>query len=160
MNTRLAFVVAAVLLAGSAHAADRIPIYINGTTPDTVGTNYLFQLREQFRASQGYTVVTTETEAAFVVSLVTMDPNIADNTLRNLQTIGSMALQLENTTALNGFLTTWVIQVGKENVPALVADAVANIDKLVQELMTAWKAKAGAAATSAIRDTPLLLKVS
>jgi hypothetical protein len=55
----------------------KVPIYLQATTEDTIGTTYLYQLREQLRASHSYRLVLTEGEALFHVRLVTIDPDDA-----------------------------------------------------------------------------------
>ena len=52
-------------------AEKKIPIFLNTDSKDTVGTNFIYTLREQLKASQSYDVVLRQQDAVFVIGVVT-----------------------------------------------------------------------------------------
>ena len=134
-------------MAAQAAAQDKIPIKVDGTTPDSVGTTYIYQLREQLKASPIYRLVDNEKDAVFHVGFVSMDPD-KDTRAANIQTIASISLCIENSDRYSTnpprlrydhFLTHWVVQTRRDRVASSAASMIAAIDKEVQPIVAAMR---------------------
>src|ERR1700730_3531294 len=111
------------LVAQPAQAADRTPVCIISTTEDTVGTTFVYLLKEQLLASQGYTVVPACTEAWFVIDILTMAPDGANAAV---QTVSAISLLVENTKGLNYFVTEWVAIMGRDKLASQATMLIAS----------------------------------
>lgn len=124
-----------VTVPASAQSVAKIPVYLEVMAPDTVGTTYVYQLREQLRASHAYLLVGTRAEASYHVWIATLDPYRAEPGRANSMTVASVVMAY-GAGDLDYYLQHWVLSVGRDGVAGSVSDLVAAIDKEVQTLET------------------------
>jgi hypothetical protein len=127
------------LLSVQTFADDRVPIFVYSTTDDTVGTTYAFQLRERLRSSPGYTLVSDEREAWFVLNVLTLNPDTSAN---QPQTVAAIALQVENPDGYNYFVDMWELQTGRDRLAEGISDLLSSVDKQVRRMLAEAKATA------------------
>ena len=136
----LLFVFLAGFAAHDAAAQTKIAVYVDGAGTDTVGTTYVYQLREQLKASQTYRVVDDEGDAIFHVGVVSLDPDHhAGNA--SVRTIVSISLSIETSLEHDYLVTHWVVLAGADMVNSSVTDVIAAIDKHVQPIVAAMRRK-------------------
>jgi hypothetical protein len=70
---RFGFLLALAILSGAV-LAQPAPVYVDSTTPDTLGTRLAFAIREGIRRSAGFRLVDRDAEAGIAVRLVTVSP--------------------------------------------------------------------------------------
>jgi hypothetical protein len=116
-------------------AAAKVPIYLQSSAEDRVGVMYVEKLRETVEASTGYMPVASASDAAFVISIVTMDPNEAElGSTAGSSTVAAVTLQLENAKGLNYIVYSWVLVANQSKVSSLATDLFWAIDKEIQDL--------------------------
>ena len=117
------------------HAALKVPIYLQSSAEDRIGAMYVEKLRETVEGSSGYMRVASASDAAFVISIVTMDPNQAElGSTAGSSTVAAVTLQLENAAGLNYIVYSWVLVANQNKVSSLATDLFWAIDKEIQEL--------------------------
>jgi hypothetical protein len=130
--------VAIMLVSEAASAADKkIPIYLQLTTNDTVGTTFGYTLREQLKASQSYEVVLRQADALFVIGVVSMGSSESGRASDPTDTVTSIVLLVNNADGYDYFLDQWVMRIGRERTAVMATDIIAAIDKDVQEVVRA-----------------------
>jgi hypothetical protein len=127
-------VLAAIMLVSQATSAaeKKIPIFLNTDSKDTVGTTFIYNLREQLKASQSYDVVLRQQDAVFVIGVVTMDDS-GRSTSDATSTATSVVLLINNADGYDYLLNQWVMSIGRDRTSAMATDLIAAIDKDVQE---------------------------
>ena len=126
---------AIMLVSQAASAAEKkIPIFLNTDSKDTVGTTFIYHLREQLKASQGYDVVLRQQDAVFVVGVVTIDDSGRSAT-DPTSTVTSVVLSINNADGYDYLLNQWVMSIGRDRTSAMATDMIAAIDKDVQEAL-------------------------
>jgi len=144
---RLTFAFIAVLAAlcapTRATAAERIPIYVVGSSKDTVGTTYIYTLKEQLKASRSYDVVPAEKDAVFKISIATLDRDLKPNAVgTEISTVASIVLVVNGgDKSFDYFVDHWAVIAGKEKVAESVTDIIAGIDKSIQDIFAALQKK-------------------
>jgi hypothetical protein len=124
-----------LLLLSSAQtvAADRvISVYVEASSPDAVGTGLAFAVRERFRASAGFDLKDSKSNAQLriVLSTVNTDEDLGD--LRTAYSVVWTARQPE--TGASIFLTSNVGVCGSKSVAACADEIVSESDKIAQTL--------------------------
>ena len=117
-------------------AEKKIPIFLNTDSKDTVGTNFIYTLREQLKASQSYDVVLRQQDAVFVIGVVTIDDS-GRSASDPMSTVTSVVLSINNTDGYDYLLNQWVMSIGRDRTSAMATDLIAAIDKDVQEAVRA-----------------------
>ena len=117
-------------------AEKKIPIFLNTDSKDTVGTNFIYSLREQLKASQSYDVVLRQQDAVFVIGVVTIDDS-GRSASDPMSTVTSVVLSINNTDGYDYLLNQWVMSIGRDRTSAMATDLIAAIDKDVQEAVRA-----------------------
>jgi hypothetical protein len=125
--------------AQEAAAQTKIAIYVDGAGTDTVGTTFLYQLREQLKASQSYRLVDDEEDAAFHVGVVSLDPDHTRNA--SVRTIVSISLSIETSWEHDYLVTHWVVLAGADMVNSSVTDVIAAVDKHIQPIVASMRRK-------------------
>jgi len=140
MNRRYTsvLVLAAMMLVSQATSAaeKKIPIFLNTDSKDTVGTTFIYNLREQLKASQSYDVVLRQEDAVFVIGVVTMDDS-GRSTSDATSTVTSVVLSINNADGYDYLVNQWVMSIGRDRISAMATDLIAAIDKDVQEAVRA-----------------------
>jgi hypothetical protein len=117
------------------HSSAKVPVFLQFSAQDTVGTMYVEKLREALEASAAYKRVMTATEAQFVIGIVTMDPSEAElGSGAGRSTVAAVTLQVENARGLNYMVYSWVLIANRDKVNTLAADLFGAIDNEIQEL--------------------------
>ena len=131
-------VLAAMMLVSQATSAaeKKIPIFLNTDSKDSVGTTFIYNLREQLKASQSYDVVLRQQDAVFVIGVVTMDDS-GRSTSDATSTATSVVLSINNADGYDYLLNQWVMSIGRDRTSAMATDLIAAIDKDVQEALRA-----------------------
>jgi hypothetical protein len=117
-------------------AEKKIPIFLNTDSKDTVGTNFIYSLREQLKASRSYDVVLRQQDAVFVIGVVTIDDS-GRSASDPMSTVTSVVLSINNTDGYDYLLNQWVMSIGRDRTSAMATDLIAAIDKDVQEAVRA-----------------------
>ena len=117
-------------------AEKKIPIFLNTDSKDTVGTNFIYTLREQLKASQSYDVVLRQQDAVFVIGVVTIDDS-GRSASDPMSTVTSVVLSINNTDGYDYLLNQWVMSIGRDRTSAMATDLIAAIGKDVQEAVRA-----------------------
>ena len=117
------------------HAATKVPIYLQFSADDQVGTMYVNKLRDALESSSSYRRVMTAADAKFVIGIVTMDPNEAElGSGAGNSTVAAVTLQLQNANGLNYIVYSWVLVANRGKVDSLATDLFAAIDKEIRDL--------------------------
>ncbi len=113
----------------------KVAVFVQASAEDNVGAMYVDKLRATVEASAGYTRVASASDAAFVISIVTMDPNEAELVpAAGNSTVAAVTLQLENAKGLNYIVYSWVLVANRSKVDALATDLFFAIDKEIKAL--------------------------
>lgn len=93
-----------------AQAADKtqaISLFIDATTEDLVGQEFLTSLRDTIQSSPRYQVVLNNNQSFFQLKIVTLNPS---NTTSQTSTIYSVVLTsfVPNASSLNYYMSNWV----------------------------------------------------
>lgn len=123
-----ALVVMCVGDVGARQQAATIPIYVQHSGDDRVGTDFAYQVREQLRRSAGYPLILKEADAAIVVSLVSLDQNCGRADLASVVAI-AFYVNVANRPLLNHS----VMLVGKEKTDSMAKTLVASLDHAVEQ---------------------------
>ena len=117
------------------HPTAKVPIYLQFSADDEVGTMYVGKLRDALEASSAYRRVITVSDAKFVIAIVTMDPSEADlGSGAGHSTVAAVTLQLQNANGLNYIVYSWVLVANRSKVDSLANDLFAAIDKEIRDL--------------------------
>jgi hypothetical protein len=112
-----------------------VPVYLQFSAEDEVGTMYVNKLRDALESSSAYRRVMTTADAKFVIGIVTMDPNDAElGSGAGNSTVAAVTLQLQNTNGLNYMVYSWVLVANRGKVDSLATDLFAAIDKEIRDL--------------------------
>ena len=115
-----------------AAASEKIPVYINSTTEDTIGTTWVYNLREQLKASQTYEVVVKQSDAIFTINAVSQEDD------KNISTMLAVVLTLQSDKpGWTYYVTQWVISCGRERIAQSVQNTIAAVDKQVNDFIKA-----------------------
>jgi hypothetical protein len=120
-------------LHGQSVQSGRIPVCVQSTTPDTVGTTFVYVFTEQLRASQTYKVVEACPDALFVININTLDPG--DGVEAGRQTVSAITLSVENTMGWDYYLTQWVTLTGMDRVTSQATTLIASVDKTAKKAL-------------------------
>jgi hypothetical protein len=126
---KILLAVFAVCVGSWAHAAT---IYVAATADDPVGQSFVYQLRENIAASHIHRLADTESDGAFTIQVVTLDPQKEGN-----QTIYSITLTMRDFTQNHGlsyFITNWVGVCGQTVVAGCAKNLTAAIDGAIQPI--------------------------
>ncbi len=113
----------------------KVPVFVQSSAEDSVGAMYVDKLRAAVEGSNGYMRVASASDAAFVISIVTMDPNEAElGPAAGSSTVAAVTLQLENAKGLNYIVYSWVLVANRNKVETLATDLFSAIDKEIKAL--------------------------
>ena len=121
------------IISSQAHAAN---IYVSVTAPDQVGKSFAYSLREGIASSRQHKLVNLETEAAFMLRVVTLNPQDREG----LSTIYSATLTMSNfnkDNPLDYFLTSWVGQCGSSRTTECARNVIAGVDDEITPIVEA-----------------------
>lgn len=81
LNILAAVIVAAFVLvpAVAQEQQARVPVYVEASGDDLVGRDLAYQVRETIRLSAGLTLADRESDARFILRVVTLDPDSKDS---------------------------------------------------------------------------------
>jgi len=101
--------------AEAANKSQAIPLFIEATTDDSVGQEFLTALRDTIQTSPRYQLVLNTNQSFFQLKIVTLNPT---NTPSPTSTIYSVVLTsfTPNDSSLNYYLTNWVGICGEASV--------------------------------------------
>jgi len=119
----------------AARVVEKVPVFVQSNAVDAVGASYVSKLRETLERSSAYRPVSKATDAKFLISVVTMDPNDAElDSSPGHSTVAAVTLQQENANGLNYHVYSWVLIATQSKVDSLAIDLFAAIDKEIQDL--------------------------
>ena len=126
LASKLSLVLVASALCTSAFA--QMSIFVEDTALDTVGSRLAFAVKERIRTTSGFKLVTARADAAFRLSLVTLDDKTGYSTVYSV-VFTAWQPQTNTWTYLNNIVGTCGTSRIAECADGLVADA----DKAAEE---------------------------
>lgn len=134
----------AVTVGGPASLAQttRVPIYVSVTANDSVGQQLVYEIREQLSASNQLSSTLTDSDSAFQIKAVTLDPYRSSDGGSSSSTVYSLVLTMHdaNNRQLSIFVDEWVGTCPAVQVQSCAASIVANVGNDVQTVLGALKA--------------------
>jgi hypothetical protein len=117
---------------------DAANIYVAATTPDQVGQAFVYALKEGVASSSRHKLVTSETDAAFRLRIVTLNPESTGR--EGIHTVYSVTLTMRNLdpkmSGWDYFVSSWVGDCGSDKTQncaqAVLAGADAQMSPIVE----------------------------
>lgn len=137
----------AILLAGmgaprlAAAQANKIAVYVNATSNDIVGEQFVYQLREQLSASGQLSNALTEHDSFFQLKVVTLDPFGSTDAGAATSTVYSIVLTGRNfdNSGAQTYIDQWVGTCNVATVRSCAAGIVAAADSDMAGIVSALK---------------------
>lgn len=135
-------VTAASSLASAYAQTARVPIYLSITAYDTVGQQLVYEIREQLNSSNQLSSTLTDSDSAFQIKVVTLDPYRSTDGGSSNSTVYSLVLTMHdpNNRKLSVFVDEWVGTCNALQVQSCAASMVADVGNDVQTVLGAIKA--------------------
>lgn len=137
-------VLALACLPGTANAQVRLKVHVSHSGSDPVGRDLMYALREEIRKASAYSLSTSE-EAAFTMSVVTLDPESAERGA-GTWSVASVVFTMTNYIPFEkGNPQTWlpihldhlVVTVGRSRTASQGRSIVASFDEAVEQFREA-----------------------
>lgn len=116
-------------------AVEQVPVFLHVDAPDAVGATCVAKFRAALQGSGAYRTVTSPADARFVVGIVTIDPNEAEEgSVAGRSTVAAVTLQRENAAGLNHFVYSWVVVARPDKLDAIVSELVEAVDREIRDV--------------------------
>lgn len=122
--------------AAAQQSSAKAPVYIQATAEDTVGKLLVYEVREVIRRSSGLALVDRDSDARFVLRVVTIDPDRSESP--GLSTIYSAVYTVHtfHETPVEMYLTNVVGVCGSSRVESCARKMIATLDEQAVGLRT------------------------
>lgn len=104
------------------------PVYLQATTPDAVGRQLVFELREALRRSAGMSLAERKQDALFYMRLVTLDPNNGSSAGYSTVYSAVITFQTFHTPPVEMYLTNYVGTCGQARISSCAQSLLAGVD--------------------------------
>jgi hypothetical protein len=113
----------------SSQTLAQTPVYLQATSPDSVGRQLVFELREALRRSAGLSLAERNQDALFYMRLVTLDPN--NGSTAGYSTVYSAVITFKtfHTPPVEMYLTNYVGTCGQSRIASCAQSLLAGIDE-------------------------------
>jgi hypothetical protein len=125
----LAFIAGCLLATVSMSSNAQTAVYLRADTPDPVGRQLAFELREALRRSAGLTLAERPKDARIFTRIVTLDP--LDGSSSGYSTVYSAVITFQtfHDTPIEMYLTNYVGTCGRNRVSNCAQSLLAGIDE-------------------------------
>ena len=124
-----------IFLGLSKPAAAQTPVYLTATTPDPVGRQMVFELREALRRSAGLSLAERSNDARIYARVVTLDPN--EGTSSGVSTIYSAVITFQtfHEPSIEMYLTSYVGNCGRQRVLAGIDEQATFVRGALRDML-------------------------